>query len=134
MTILTPRQLLAQNKKPTPNGLTLDIDADIVLQDAALSRIYRILLADKSLVGLTVVDTYDRFLGVLPIIALKEYIGKRIRIRGDRGPIDHLDGIPVVHLYRCEGEKEKKHEPHQRISFSLPRCPITGYLMKLAED
>ena len=46
MTTLTPRQLLVQNKESTPSGPTLDIDADIPLQDTALNSISRALRAD----------------------------------------------------------------------------------------
>ena len=133
MTTLTPRQLLKKNKASVPAGPTLDIDADILLEASTLGRVSKVLVANRMLVGLTVVDTDGQSLGVLPVAIIKEYIRERLKVHGDLGPIDHLHGIPVVHLYRCEGEVEKKHEPHQRISFSPPRCPVTGRLMEPVE-
>jgi len=126
MTSLTPRQLLAQQKALVASGPTLDIDADIPLDEDALSCISQALLEDKALIGLTVVATDGQALGVLSVATMKEYLARSATVEGTRGP---NTGSPVMvpSLYRCNVHN------YQRISWTQPKCRLGGEPMQLVE-
>ena len=134
MTSMTFEQLLKQHTDPVPTGQTLAVDADMTLEDMVLDVVNRHFLADESLVGLAVIASDGKTLGVIPLNTFLDYLEAQqsdtSRVRG--GGLDRLPGHAVsdVPFYRCD-----RHEPpYQRLSWDAqPICRTCGQPLKRVE-
>ena len=127
-------ELLHLSTDPVPTGPTLAVDADMMLEDMVLDVVNRHFLADESLVGLAVIASDGKTLGVIPLNTFLDYLeaqqSNTTRVRG--GGLDMLAGHAVsdVPFYRCD-----RHEPpYQRLSwYAQPMCRTCGQPMKRVE-
>jgi hypothetical protein len=134
MTSITFEELLHKSTDPVPTDQTLAVDANLMLEDSVLDAVNQHFLADESLVGLAVIASDGKTLGVIPLNTFLDYLqaqqSNTTRVRG--GGLDRLAGHAVsdVPFYRCD-----RHEPaYQRLSWDAqPMCRICGQPMKRAE-
>ena len=134
MTNITFEELLRQSTHPVPSGQTLAIDAAMTLGDSVLDAVNQHFLEDESLVGMVVIASDGKTLGVIPLNTFLDYLeaqqNNNTRVRG--GGLDRLAGNPVsdVPFYRCD-----RHEPpSQRLTWnSQPMCRICGQPMTRVE-
>ena len=134
MTSITFEELLHQSTDPVPTGQTLAVDADMTLGDSVLDAVNQHFLADESFVGLAVIASDGKTLGVISLNTFLDYLeaqqSNTTRVRG--GGLDRLAGHAVsdVPFYWCG-----RHEPpYQRLSWDAqPICRTCGQPMKRAE-
>jgi hypothetical protein len=127
MTEITPRELLDGITQVRPAGPTLGIEADIPLAGKTLATVVKLLVADKSLVGLEVLTQEGKSLGIVPRSTVRQ-IADEGGTRG--GSTGTLEGTVVLDapLYRCD-----EHVPaYQRLSSlgPVPACRVCGKTMK----
>ena len=127
MTNKTPRELLDGITTASPSGPTIGIEADLPLAGKTLSTVVKLLVADRSLVGLEVLAEDGKSLGILPRSIVRQFADEGSSRGGSTGS---LEGTVVLDapLYRCD-----EHVPaYQRLSSlgSVPLCRICGKPMK----